>query len=163
MNIAAQQIVHSARSDMFQREAAWRLGPDALEREGGEPAEAPWWARLLRFYAWLIIPWGVRRIEKGGSERFPYASIRELRLCFDPSRFDSKRYRCEIRLSDRRKASIYSTHFVGVTEFEDRGATYAPLVSGLVAQVANANPFCRFQAGKRRFAYWAEHLFLLLM
>jgi hypothetical protein len=43
MNRALDSTTHSARADMFQREASWRLGPDALEREGGEPADAPWW------------------------------------------------------------------------------------------------------------------------
>ena len=62
MNIAAQPVVHSARADAFQREATWCLGPDALEREGGEPAEAPWWAHLMRFYLRLIVPWAIRDI-----------------------------------------------------------------------------------------------------
>jgi len=59
MNRALDSTTHSARADMFQREASWRLGPDALKRESGEP---------------------------GGSARFPYASIVEMRLCFDPHR-----------------------------------------------------------------------------
>ncbi len=36
--------VHVARANIFQREATWRLAADALERDGGEPAAAPWWA-----------------------------------------------------------------------------------------------------------------------
>jgi hypothetical protein len=160
MNIAAQPVVHSARADMFQREAAWRLGLDALDREGGEPATAPWWAHLMRFYLRLIVPWAVRAIEPGGRASFPCASIVELRLCFDPTRFDDTRHRCDIRLADRRRASFYSTHFVSVAEFEDRAATYVPLVRALVAQVAAASPACRFRAGKRPIVYWAEHAVL---
>jgi hypothetical protein len=160
MNIAAQTIVHSARTDMFQREATWRLGPDALEREGGEPAKAPWWAHLMRFYLRLIVPWVVRAIEPGGKASFPYAAIVELRLCFDPTRVDDTRHRCDIRLADRRQASLYSTHFVSVAEFEDRAATYVPLVRALVTQVAAANRGCRFRAGKRPIVYWTEHVVL---
>jgi hypothetical protein len=163
MSGLAESIVHAARTDMFQREAVWRLGPDALEREGGEPADAPWWAHLLRFYLRLIVPWAVRRIDKGGSARFPYAAIVELRLCFDPTRADDARYRCDVRLANRQKASFYSTHFKGVFDFEDRAATYRPLARGLVARVAAANPACRFRSGKRPFVYWAEHIFLLAM
>ena len=48
-------------------------------------------------------------------------------------------------------------------DFEDRAATYVPLVRGLVARVAEANPACRFRSGKGPFVYWAEHIFLLLM
>jgi hypothetical protein len=163
MTDTARPITHAARTDMFQREATWRLGPDALEREGGEPADAPWWAHLLRFYLRLIVPFAIRRIEKGGSARFPYASIVELRLCFDPTRADSTRHRCDIRLADGRRASVYSNHFAGVADFEDRAATYVPLVRGLVARVAAANPACRFRSGKRPFVYWAEHIMLLFL
>ena len=163
MNAPVDPIIHVARSDLFQCPAVWRLAPDALEREGGEPAAAPWWARLLRFYLRLIMPWAVRRIEPGGSARFPYASIAELRLCFDPTQFDDKRHRCNVRLADGRKASFYSSHFVSVGEFEDRATTYEPLVRGLVAQVFAANPACRFRSGKRPLVYWAEHVFLVAM
>jgi hypothetical protein len=160
MNIAAQPVAHSARADMFQREATWRLGAGALEREGGEPAQAPWWAHLLRFYLRLLIPWAVRSIEQGGPARFPYAAIAELRLCFDPTRADDTRHRCDLRLADGRKASFYSTHYVGFAEFEDRAATYVPLVRALVGRVASANPACRFRAGKRPLVYWTEHVVL---
>jgi hypothetical protein len=135
MNIAAQPIVHNTRANVFEAEAAWRLGPDVLERQSGT----------------------------GGRERFPFADIIELYLRFDPTRFDTARHRCDLRLADGRAASLLSTHFVGVAEFEDRAATYVPLVRALVERVASANPSCRFRAGKRPAAYWAEHLFLLAM
>jgi hypothetical protein len=163
MNVAADPIIHAARADTFQREATWRLAPDALERAGGEPADAPWWARLLRLYLRLIVPWAIRGIEKGGSARFPYAAVKELRLCFDPTRADDTRHRCDVRLGDGQRASFYSTHFVSFAEFEDRATTYVPLVRGLVARVAAANPACRFRSGKRPLVYWAEHAFLLAM
>ena len=163
MNMAVDPVIHSARADMFQREATWRLGPDALERAGGEPADAPWWAHVLRFYLRLIVPFAIRRIEKGGSARFPYASIKELRICFDPTRFDDTRHRCDVRLADGQKASFYSTHFVSVTDFEDRAATYVPFVRELIARTSAANPACRFRSGKRPFVYWAEHVLLLVM
>ncbi len=163
MNSSTLPIVHSTRSDMFQREATWRLGTDALEREGGEPAAAPWWAHLLRLYLRLIIPWAVRAIDRGGSARFPYGAIMELRLCFDPTRFDTVRHRCDVRIGDGRKARFYSTHFVSVMEFEDRAASYVALVRALVAKAAAANPDSRFRSGKRPLVYWAEHAFLLAM
>jgi hypothetical protein len=163
MNMAVDPVIHSARADMFQREATWRLGPDALERAGGEPAEAPWWAHVLRLYLRLIVPFAIRGIEKGGSARFPYASIRELRICFDPTRAEDTRHRCDVQLADGRTASFYSNHFVSMNEFEDRAATYVPLVRGLIARASAANPACRFRSGKRPFVYWAEHVVLLVL
>jgi hypothetical protein len=160
---ATTPVSHSARANLYQNEAHWRLGPDALERLGGEPAAAPWWAKLIRFYLLLLVPWGMDRIDKGGPARFPYAAIQELRLTYEPTRMDDNRHRCWLKLKSGEKASFFSTHFSGVADFEDRGATYVPLVRGLVARVAAANPACRFWAGKSRFSYWAWNVFLLAM
>ena len=64
-------LVHRSRANVFQREAVWRLGADALEREGGEPADAPWTAHAARFYLRLLWPWSGITIERGGAARFP--------------------------------------------------------------------------------------------
>jgi hypothetical protein len=64
---------------------------------------------------------------------------------------------------DGTRATFWSTHYVSVGEFEDRGESYRPLVRELVARAAAANPGCAFRAGKRALAYWAEHIFLLAM
>ena len=65
MNHGRRSGIHSARADMFQREATWRLGTEALERGGGEPATAPWWAHVLRFYLRLIVPFAMADREGG--------------------------------------------------------------------------------------------------
>jgi hypothetical protein len=82
MDGAADSITHSARANIFQHEASWRLGPDALERESGEP---------------------------GDSARFPHASIVEIRLCFDPTRFHSARHRCAQTATRNRSTAASST------------------------------------------------------
>ena len=162
MNDTASALTHASRANIFQTEARWRLGADALVREGGERANAPWYAHAARIFLRVIFPWGGIRIEKGGPARFPYAGITELRLSFDPTRFDTNRHRCDIKRNDGR-TTIWSTHYVSVGEFEDRAATYTSLVRALVARVAAANPDCAFRAGKRPLVYWAEHTFLLAM
>jgi hypothetical protein len=156
-------LSHVSRASIFQREATWRLGADALEREGGEPAAAPWWAHAARYFLRLVWPWRGIRIDPGGPGRFPHADIRELRLSFDPTRFDTRRHRCDIRTADGRRAALWSTHFVSVAEFEDRAASYTQLVRALIAHVAAANPQCAFRAGKRPLIYWAEQVFLVVM
>ena len=148
---------------MFQTEARWRLAADALEREGGEPANAPWYAHALRVFLRIIWPWTGVTIEPGGAARFPYASIKELRLSYDPTRFDTRRHRCDVRLSDGERATLWSTHFAGVADFEDRAATYTPFARALVARAAASNPACAFRAGTRPLFYWSGQLFLLAM
>jgi hypothetical protein len=154
---------HASRANVFQREATWRVGAEALEREGGEPADAPWYAHALRFYLRLLWPWSGIRIDRGGAARFPYGEIAELRMLFDPTRFDAQRHRCDVMMRDGTRISLWSTHYVAVGEFEDRGASYRPFVRALVARAAAASPACRFRAGKRPLVYWAELVFLLLM
>jgi len=156
-------LSHASRANIFQTEARWHLGADALVRDGGEPANAPWRAHALRVFFRVIWPWTGIRIEKGGAARFPYAAMAELRLSYDPTRFDTRRYRCDVRLANGERGTLWSTHFAGVAEFEDRAATYTPFVRALVAQVAAANPKCSFRAGTRPLAYWSGQLFLLAM
>lgn len=155
--------VHTSRANVFQREATWRLGADALARDGGEAADAPWYAHAVRLYLRLLWPWSGIRIERGGALHLRYGEIAELRLSFDPTRADTRRYRCDLMLRNRQRATIWSTHYVSIGEFEDRAATYTPLVRGLVARAAAANPACAFRAGKRPLVYWTEHAFLLAM
>src|SRR5262249_5612770 len=133
MSIAAQPLAHRARANAFEREATWRLGAEELQ------------------------------CDRGPGERFPYAAVVELRLSFDRTRFDTRRHRCDLRLADGRAVALFSTHFAGIADFEDRSITYVPLVRELVARVAAANPGCRFLAGKRPWAYLAQHIFLFAM
>jgi hypothetical protein len=139
MNAPSDPVTHRVRASVLEKETIWRLGPDALKREE-IPREGP--------------PLTVR---------YPYADIMEVRLTFAPSRFDSRRYRCDFQLKSGMLAAILSTHNAGIGDFEDRGATYGPLVRGLIARVAAANPACRFWAGKRPGTYWGEHIFLFAM
>jgi hypothetical protein len=162
MTDTASPPTHAARANIFQTKARWRLGADALVREGGEPAAAPWWAHALRLFLRVIWPWSGVKIEPGGAARFPHAGITELRLSFDPTRFDTHRYRCDVRIAGG-AGTLWSTHFAGVGEFEDRAATYTPFVRAVIARVAAANPNCTFRAGTRPLAYWAGQLFLLAM
>jgi hypothetical protein len=131
----ASQAVHRTRRSIFQSEAAWRLGEDALERVAeGRPAF-----------------------------RIPYAEIVELQLSYDPTRFETTRYRCDVLSQRNGRALIVSVSYLSPMNFENRGATYVPFMEALVARVAAANPACRFQAGKRLSTYIGEQLFLLAM
>ncbi|MGH6770910.1 MAG: hypothetical protein ACRECO_18030 [Xanthobacteraceae bacterium] len=136
MNAPALPLAYAVRANVFEHEMTWRLGADALEVDAGA---------------------GV------ATRRFPYRDFTELRLSFAPTRFDFARYRCDLRIFGHPSTAILSTHYAGIGDFEDRAATYAPFMRGLVAQVAAANPPCRFRAGKHPATYIAEHVFLLAM
>lgn len=139
MDMLPDAIAHRARTSVLEQETIWRLAPDALESEQ------------------------ILKDGKSVTTRYPYQDIREIRLSFAPTRVDRVRYRCMFQLRKGTLVSIYSTHYAGFADFEDRGATYAPLVRGLIERVAAANPACKFHAGKLPGAYWGEHIFLFLM
>lgn len=139
MDMLADAMTHPVRSSILEKETLWRLMPDALEREQ------------------------VLKDGKSLTVRYPYRDIREVRLTFAPTRFDRGRYRCDFQIKNGTLAAILSTHYVGFADFEDRAATYVPLVRGLIERVAVANPACKFEAGKRPGTYWGEHIFLFLM
>jgi hypothetical protein len=111
----------------------------------------------------LLVPWGLDRIERGGSARFPYRDIKQLRLTYEPLELDDERHRCEVRLASGEKGFIYSSHAAAATKFENRAATYVPLVRELIERVAAANPACRFWSGKSRFVYWLQSVFILAL
>jgi hypothetical protein len=137
MNVTAAPITYIARANALEYEGTWRLTSDSLELKGGPTAGPD-----------VVL-------------HFPYAGMSELRLSFAPTRFDRRRYRCEVRMRSGQRVSIISTHFESVGNFEDRAATYVPFVRGLIARVAAANPACRFRSGKRPLFYLLEHAFLL--
>ena len=49
MTDPASAPTHASRANVFQTEARWRR-PEALVREGGEPANAPWYAHAARLF-----------------------------------------------------------------------------------------------------------------
>lgn len=157
------EIFHRARANAYQQEAQWRLGLEALERSGGEPAQVGWGLRLARLITLVLLPGALDRVDQGGSKRFPYAEIRRLRLSYAPTDADQRRHRCDIWLARGEHAMITSTHYVAIWEFEDRAATYRQLTQGLIARVARANPACEFFAGKSPVRFWGEFAVLVLM
>ncbi len=131
----AQPPIYRSRRSVLEGEATWTLAPDALKRaQAGAPAL-----------------------------RLPYREVAELRLVYDPTRFDTNRYRCNLVTATGRRATLMSTHYVSVGDFEDRAASYSPFVRELVQRVGAAAPHCRFRSGKRAWVFWAEHMFLLAM
>ncbi len=117
MNVPVAPIVHVVRLNVLENEAVWRLGPNALEREE------------TRSVGQTVTAW------------FSYRDVRELRLSFAPTSFDSARYQCDLQLKHG-TIRLVSTHYVGVGDFEDRAESYGPLVRGLVTCVAAAKMLC---------------------
>lgn len=130
-----QGPAYRARRSILEKEATWRLAPDALEQiVDGKPVQG-----------------------------FLYADIVEIRLSYDPTRFESNRYRCDVRARNGARVVLVSVSYVSPGNFDNRGEIYAPFVRELVARVASANPACGFIAGRPLVNYLASHAFLIAM
>ncbi len=109
---------HRVRNAITDRERSWTLEPDAL--------------------LW--------RDDKGGQGRIPYPDIASLQL-IDYASYGGRIYQCAIEQKGGSGAKIRSHSYISLGNFEDRRATYAPLVRGLAQKVAAANPKAAFVAG----------------
>lgn len=118
------------RRHALEDECRWQLAADALECHAGN----------------------------GRVQRWPYAALREVRLQYDPTRFNPDNYVCLLTLADGGSLRLPSTHYLGVGRFESRAGSYRPFIAALTARVAAASPGCRFAAGPRPARYWGGQL-----
>ena len=106
-------------------------------------------------------PGGMRGLLGQWPREVPYDQITSIRLSFDPTRVDSRRYRCVLRGPGEVRASIVSTSYAGFASFEDRGERYAPFIRELVRRVQTARPTVKVATGLSWPAYILQHGFLL--
>ena len=98
--------------------------------------------------------------------RVPLSAIRQIRLSYNPGRYDSNRFECQIQ-SDAAGAlgqrTLVSLHFRGLADFVDQGDSYGPFVRALCQRVAAQNPAVRVLGGHSPLAYYAGLFFFGLV
>lgn len=57
-----------------------------------------------------------------------FAKIKSVRLYFDPSRYATNKFHCDITLKNGAAILIKSIHYVAPTNFEDRGTSYKSFI-----------------------------------
>jgi len=129
------EATHCTRRSVLDNEAAWTLDEQGVERS----------------------------VACEGARRIRFADIAEIRLSYDPTRFEANRYRCDLTTKSGARELIVSVSYVSPASFDDRAATYVPFVRALALNAQKANPGCRFVAGKKPLTYLVEHGFLLGM
>lgn len=88
---------------------------------------------------------------KGQSGRIPYASVKSVRLRFEPSRAERRRY--AMRIDAIPQAAITNIHYDGIYDFKDQSETYRPFVEAFHEKLLKANPNVQFRSGSTPFAY----------
>lgn len=98
--------------------------------------------------------------------RVPLSAIRQIRLSYNPGRYDSNRFECQIQ-SDAPgplgRCTLVSLHFRGLADFVDQGDRYGPFVRALCQRVAAQNPAVRILGGHSPLAYYAGLFFFGLV
>ncbi|MCP5368456.1 MAG: hypothetical protein H6907_13250 [Hyphomicrobiales bacterium] len=129
---------HTVRAHLFTHTRTYVLGETALRWRRGESAVGD--------------PEG----------ELAYADVRKLRLYSAPGLgVDVGLCVLRPRRGAGSKVVIKSAHYVSLGNFEDRRASYGPLVRELLVRIAAANPGARMVAGNS--ALWVTWLVLLAL
>ncbi len=125
-------LEHRVRVSALEKECTWKLDGDTL---------------------WMAT-------EGQPDISIPLAGIASVRLSYDPSRFQSKRFRCHLYNAGGKCATIQSSSYKGIADFEDRGETYASLIHALIPRIASLSPRCTFKTGTSNLNWWAQLILL---
>lgn len=91
----------------------------------------------------------------------PLAGIVTVRLSYDPSRYQTKRFRCHLYNANGKCATIQNDSYMGIADFEDRSESYVALLHALIPRIASLNPRCVFKTGTSNLSWWGQAIFLL--
>lgn len=128
----ATPIEYTVRRNALEAQRTWRLDDSALS-------------------------WSA----EDGADSIPLADITAIRLSWDASRANHKRYGCHVSRGKWPKETIISTHYAGIYDFPDQRDSYVPFVSELVKRTASVNAACHFQAGSSVAGYLGNTLFMV--
>jgi hypothetical protein len=88
------------------------------------------------------------RVESGGGgARIPLTAIREIRLHYQPNRYESDVYECTIGTAGGATHRLFSRYVAGVLDFRDQGPQYGVFVRELCLRCSRAGAPVRFAAG----------------
>lgn len=126
-------IEHRVRVSALEKECAWKLDGDTL---------------------WIAT-------EGRPDIPIPLAGIVRLRLSYDPSRFQTNRFRCHLYNANGKCGVIQNDSYRGMADFEDRSESYVALVRALIPRIASLSPRCTFRSGTSNLNWWVQAIFLL--
>ena len=124
--------------------------------------------RLNHFAAtrtWDLDPTGINwRDDNGESGRIAYGAISNVRLRFEPSRAERRRF--VMRFQANREYIISNINYRGVANFVDQSGQFRNFVTAFHDNLQRVNPDVSYQSGSTKGAYlgnWVLTLFVLAM
>lgn len=88
---------------------------------------------------------------KGGVGRIPFETIRSVRLRFEPTRAERRRY--AMRIDAGTEVAVTNIHYAGIYDFKDQSDSYRPFVEAFHRALSTANPNVKYHSGSTPFAY----------
>ncbi len=131
----ALHVSHRVRVSILEKEVTWTLRDHDLLIESGDSAASV----------------------------IPLTWLNRITLRYDPTRVQTRRFRCFLQLQDGRNLILQNEHYCSLASFEDRSGSYRHLVTAICQRTAAANPACLFITGKSPISYWAQLIGLALM
>lgn len=92
----------------------------------------------------------------------PLNNISKVRLAYEPSRFQHKRFRCYLYNYSTKVATIQNDHYKGIASFEDRSESYNDLLRILIPRIASLSPNAKFLTGTSYFIWFGNLLFIIV-
>ncbi|MBW8880071.1 MAG: hypothetical protein JF615_01230 [Asticcacaulis sp.] len=85
-----------------------------------------------------------------------FPDITGVRLAFAPTRYKAWRYVVVVSVKGGARFEIDNGHFTGVADFENRSATFRPMVEALLDGIRAINGRFKVQIGAVSAAYWLQ-------
>lgn len=127
---------HSVRRSAFEKaETSWRIEDDVL----------------------------VTRDHKGQEFRDRWADVTAIRIADTPTQYQTWRAILMLTFKNGVKRVILNSHFKGMGDFENRAATYAPLVREALRKVQAQAPGATARIGAGPIFYWTTVIILGLL
>lgn len=89
--------------------------------------------------------------EDGFQNRIPFKNIKSVRLRYEPTRAETRRY--ALRIHDGREHVITNIHYKGIMDFENRSETFNAFVDAFHQALRKANPGVKYMAGSTPAAF----------
>jgi len=124
--------IYRKRDNIFDKgETEWRVEDDALVRKSADGIET----------------------------RFPWNDVVAVHVRANPTMAKRWLHQCIIA-THHAQLTIDNSHFVAVSDFEDRSASYSPFMRAALERIAAQAPGTRFEIGAAPTWFWLQVLFM---
>lgn len=115
-------------------------------------------------HTWMVTEEALIKEEKEAHiTKIPYNYIKSIRLYFNPLKYRTYNYECEIMTTNNQKIKIQSTSYKSLATFDNQAETYNTFVKALITQVNDKNPSTQVFSGLNKSKFILSNLFTLLV